>query len=415
MPIRERHLDATWRYRYILFAVLASVLWLALRSSGPADWWYLDIGGRLLTGGSAQQLHGHAALAAIGLKLTGGGLHFYALHPTFQIGPLSLLIARLITLTTGEAAAWLAPLIMAAAGLPVLRLIEHTAQRLTSRQQPSVAALVGGACFVVAWVDASVRWGHLDDLLVATAAAAAVALIASERQIAAAAIIGLAVAAKPTGAALLPLLLAPELRRIRPWLVTGGIATLSWLPFIVADPRTLLAGRVQVGHFPTDGSGLSILIGRWTLIPHDFRMAQVGLVLAVGAFAALRGRWVAVPLVCFAARTAVDPGSFSYYGVCVVTAALLWERSRDRTLRIPPATLPALLALVLVHYLPWGAVPPTTLGWLSLAVPALLVGIGCAARSLSSGATSPARTAPLAAIPIAATATEWAGRQPRAS
>lgn len=412
MPTLDRHLDATWRYRYILFAALACVLWLAMRSSGPADWWYLDIGGRLLTGGGAPQLHGHEALAAIGLKLTGGGLHFYALHPTFQIGPLSLLIARLMTLTAGEAATWLAPLIMTAAGLPVLRLIEHTGQRLASRHKPSVAALFGSACFVVAWVDASVRWGHLDDLLVATAAVGAVALIASERQIAAAAVIGLAVAAKPTGAALLPLLLAPELRGLRPWLTTGGIATLSWLPFIMADSHTLLAGRVQVGHFPTDGSGLSILIGRWTLIPHDFRLAQVLLVLAVGAFAALRGRWVAVPLVCFAARAAVDPGSFSYYGVCVIAAALLWERSRDRTLWIPPATLPALLALVLVRYLPWGAVPSTTLGWLSFAVPALLIGIGCGARGLAREATCPVLTAPLTAVPISSAVTEWAGRQP---
>lgn len=93
-------------------------------------------------------------------------------------------------------------------------------------------------------------------------------------------------------------------------IASGGVAAV-WLPFVIADPHTLVAARFTI---PNDhSSALRVLGVNAARTPWWDRPAQLSLGLAGGCLAVWRRRWPAVILLAVSARILLDPGVYSYY------------------------------------------------------------------------------------------------------
>jgi len=141
--------------------------------------------------------------------------------------------------------------------------------------------------------------------------------------------IGVAIAAKPWGIILAPLLLAlPETKRLRALLVAGAVAAAAWGPFFLADTRTFAAGR------PVDGVAPDSVLHLFGLAlganPGWVRPVQFAAALAVGCLAVRKQRWGAVLLVGIAARIALDTQAIPYYDSGLVLAAFAWDLLQSR-------------------------------------------------------------------------------------
>jgi hypothetical protein len=302
------------RWRYV-------VLWATVVTEFPrrwtlrvGDWHYFVEGSNLLAGRTAA-------------GAPSGGLHLFAHYHYMHMGPLSLAAVWPLRAISGNG---LLPalVLMAVLGPVVLLVLERAA--LAIRSDPSSTELIqlttlgGGLLLLHSWGLAAGPIGHLDDVLTMSFCAVAVWGVATRRPLVAGVAIGLAVAAKPWGIALLPIILAFDRRgRVRGAVSAGLVAALAWLPFVLGDPGTVKAGAFDVAN---DAASALRAIGIETArTPGWLRPTQALLGLAVGVAACLIGRWPGALLAALAVRLGLDPAVFGYYTPALVLGALVWD------------------------------------------------------------------------------------------
>jgi hypothetical protein len=288
----------------------------------------------------------------------------YHALPADQFGPLSVLAAQVLRELGGRHVVMLAHVVVLAAGLGVLWLVADAAHHAASRGCLSRGGfLFAGGIFLFEWDHLALQSLHIDDAIAVVCVGFAIRAIARRSSWWwAAAAIGAATAAKPWAIMFLPLLAAVPYGRRRIAAVFAVFLGLAvWAPFMVADPKTLLAAHYTI---PLDSSSVLRLVGvaaRRT--PRWDRLTQLGAALALGMAAVRRCRWQGAVLVAVAVRIMLDPSARSYYTTGFVFAALVWDLLQPRwrwplttfcvaaLLELPPAlgatpTLAALLRLI---------------------------------------------------------------------
>ena len=277
----------------------------------------------------------------------GAGLQLYAAHPDLQIGPLALAVSAVLRAVgpgNGETTAiavmsLTGPLVLAA----VWRLVPASERRRRSR------LLFAGLLFLPVWTELTTHFAHIDDLLALAFSVAALHAVARHQPVLAGLALAAAADSKPWAAAFVVLLLALPRRQ---WLTalaafTGGIAVV-WLPFLLADPRTVAA--VTRFTIPNDrSSALRVLGVMDPRTPWWDRSAQLLLGAAGGAVAVWRGRWPAVLLVAVAARILLDPGVYAYYTAGALLGTIVVDLVVTRW-RLPWATATAALLLYAARF-----------------------------------------------------------------
>jgi hypothetical protein len=262
----------------------------------------------------------HFSVDGARLLLHGSGLNLFADAPWLQTGPLSLVLAALLSplpATVGKSVALIA---MAATG-PLL--IAALAPLVAPDKRPRrifIAAIV----LIPAWTVLSVRWGHLDDVLAMVFAIVALRAVSADRPVLAGAALALAIAAKPWAIGFLPLLLVLPWSRLRSAaaVAAAGVA-LAWAPFVLANSGTLSALHPPVGLSPA--SGLHTLGARGVLVPAWGRTAQLVLSPLAATVAVLMRGLPGVLLVSVAVRLALDPKDNAYYIGSAALAAVVFD------------------------------------------------------------------------------------------
>jgi hypothetical protein len=313
-----RCLDQAAEWRWLILP-----LWLGLVAAlpneriGDGDWEFFRRG----------------AGALLGNPILGspGGVHLYASRPDTQIGPPALVAALPFRLLPRPSDVDAARVVMCITLLVVIAMTESICSTLdVPARIIARVALLGGALAIPVWVTVAVTGAHLDDVMVVGFTTAAVLFTARKKPLWAAAAVGLAVASKPWGIVVVPLLLQPGLRHtLRACVVATGVAIAWWLPFL-SDPRTVSA----LWHFRLDvsaNSGLALLGVGPGPMPGWARPVQLLTGVLLGVLAARRGHWIGVPLVGFAVRVALDPSTYPYYEASPIIGALIWDMSRSRS------------------------------------------------------------------------------------
>ncbi|MFF2951200.1 hypothetical protein ACFVVU_07605 [Kitasatospora sp. NPDC057965] len=322
MPIRRHHvLLLAW-----------TVLWfLLVEPSGGFSWHYLRQGEELLFSDRPD-----------------GGLALYADHPELQIGPVSLAVARLFDPFPARTGQLLAEAVMSGLGLAMLVLVGRTAAHHylgtgTNHRRLQQRLLIAGLAFIPMWVEVSVRFAHLDDVLALFFTTLAVHELSRGRATAVGVHLALAVDAKPWALAFAPLILAlPRARWLRTALWFVGLVAVAWLPFYLGDLNTMAAAKFTIPNQPASAL-------RWFGVtdpatPWWDRPAQFALGLGLGSLAVWRGRWPAVVLLGADARILLDPSVYTYYSASVLLGTLLWDTVGQRRL-VPWWSWIALVAL----------------------------------------------------------------------
>ena len=267
----------------------------------------------------------------------GPGTRFqlYAAHPDLQIGPLALVLSALTQLLGAHAGEIVALTAMSLTGPLVLAGVWRL---LPGEERPRrFRLLFAGLVFLPVWSELTTHFGHLDDLLALCFSVAAMHAVARRHPVWAGLAIAAAADAKPWAAAFVPLLLALPRRQ---WLTalaafTGGLAVV-WVPFLLADPKTLAVARFTIPNDPS--SALRVLGVTAPQTPWWDRSAQLALGIAGGCLAVRRGRWQAVPLIAMSARILLDPGVYAYYTSGVLLGTIIVDLVLARW-RLPWATI----------------------------------------------------------------------------
>jgi hypothetical protein len=323
--------------------------WLALWSAGQVEhalvsWHFVATGAALLRSGDA-----------------GAGLHLYATHPELQIGPLTFLAASPLGGLPGWLSGSVAAVVIAAAGPAVLLSLSHLPDVSVTGRQRALAAAV----LMPVWAELAVHYTHLDDALALVLLVAGLHALARRRPILAALLLAASADAKPWALVFVPLLLVlPRDRWHRAalaWL--AGLAA-AWLPFVLADWRTLHAGGFSIPNAAS--SSLRVLGVTTATTPSWDRPVQLLVGVVLGVVAVRRGRWLVVPAVALAVRMVLDPGAYPYYTAGLVMATVLVDVGWRRT-RWPWVSMAVVAGLYLVRCL--GPLTPTNevLGWLRAA------------------------------------------------
>jgi hypothetical protein len=311
-------------------------------------WWVFGIWLALLGALHAMIWAGHGWVwFPLGARLlfSSSWSHLYAAHNDLQIGPLAFVIVAPIVFglpsLAGEVTAMV---LMCAGGLVVLSQIRGL--RPVRSTEADRAFLLAGLCFLSLWAELAVTFGHVDDVLAIIFTVSALRAFRSDRPYMAAVLLGLGADCKPWAVMFVPLVLLAE-RRTRVPAVAIWIATIlsAWLPFYLADHRTLTAATYRI---PNNlASSLRVLGENASSTPSWDRPAQLALAIMLGLVLMRRGRWSAVIVVAVAARILLDPAVTSYYDAGLLTGAIIC----DTALLAGP--IPALsLSAVLVFYLP---------------------------------------------------------------
>jgi len=292
------------------FLLLWGGVWALLAARGGGySWHYFAQGADLL----------------IHVGTPGAGLQLYAAHPDLQIGPLALLAAVPLQAAGPVGGRVLAQVILTLLG-PLLLVVlcrarpSAAGQLVTARQ-----LLVTGLLVLPVWAQLATHFTHLDDALALAFTVGAVAAVIHRRGVTAALLLAAAVDAKPWALGFTVLLLAlPAGQRRRAALVTGAGVAIAWLPFLLADPRTLAAGGFTIDN--ADDSALRALGVHTGGTPAWDRPAQLLLGVAVALLCLRRGRWAAVPLAVVATRLLLDPQTYGYYssGLLVTQPSSTW-------------------------------------------------------------------------------------------
>ncbi|MFJ3709974.1 hypothetical protein [Streptomyces sp. NPDC090053] len=310
LPIRRHHaLLIGW-----------TVLWFFLvEPSGGVSWHYLRQGEQLLFDAGP-----------------GGGLSLYAHHPELQIGPVSLLAAGLFAPFPDHVGELLAEATMSGLGLVMLVLVGRTAAwdhrgTGTNHRRLQQRILVAGLAFIPMWIEVSVRFGHLDDVLALLFTTLAVHALARNKPAAVGIFLALAVDSKPWAIGFLPLLLAlprPVWKRALLWL--AGLVAIAWLPFYLGDLGSLAAAKFTIPN--QQASSLRWLGVSDPATPWWDRPAQLAIGLGLGTLAVWRGRWPAVVLLGANARILLDPSVYTYYSASILLGTVLWDAVGQRRL-----------------------------------------------------------------------------------
>lgn len=311
-----------------------TVLWFAaVEPNGGFSWHYLRAGGELIYAGPSRG---------------DGGLNLYAHHPELQMGPLSFLTAGLFNPFPEAVGQFLAAALMSVLGLVILVLAGRSAAwhflgTGTNHQRLRQRVLIAGLAFIPMWVEVAVRFGHLDDVLALFFTALAVRSVTLGNAASTGVFLALAMDAKPTALAFVPLLLAlPRHQWLRAGLWCAGLVGLVWLPFFVGAPHSFAAAEFTIPNHPA--SALRWLgVGNPETPPWD-RPAQAALSLVLGCAAVWRGRWAGVVLLGANARILLDPSVYTYYTASVLLGTLLWDVIGQRRL-VPWWSWIALLTL----------------------------------------------------------------------
>lgn len=335
--------------------------WWAWRSWAPSglSWHYFSTGGHALFHGS--------------------GLAVFVDEPTLQVGPLTLLVAAgFDALPAGRQ---VAQVLMAAAG-PLLLL---AVAPLTTERARRWRVLATIAILVPAWCVLAVRWAHLDDVLAMTGGVMALRAVARDRPVGTALWLTAAISAKPWAVGFAPVVLGLTQARVRVLLGAGLMSVAAWLPFVVAEPRTLDALRPPVPLIP--GSGLHTLGVRGRFVPAWGRSVELAGALLAGLVTALLGRWPGVLVAAVAVRLALDPQDNPYYIGSAVLAAAAFDLV-GTSWRVPWATLVTAVALwqpFVASYderlsttsglARWWFGHPSTVGWIHLAWAAVVLAL----------------------------------------
>lgn len=171
---------------------------------------------------------------------------------------------------------------------------------------------------------------HLDDALALVLLVAAMLAVTRQRPVMAALLLAASADAKPWAVAFVPLLLAlPRDRWARALGAWAAGLAVAWLPFLLADPGTVHAGRFAI---PNDASSSLRALGITAPgTPMWDRPVQVLLGVALAVVAVRRGRWLAVPAVVLSVRMLLDPATYPYYGAGLVLATVLVDLGVRRT------------------------------------------------------------------------------------
>jgi hypothetical protein len=281
-------------------------------------------------------------------QVPGGGLALYANHPELQIGPVSFLVAGLFAPFPADVGEKLADAFMSGLGLYLLVMVgraaaDHYRGTGLNHKRLQQRVLVAGAAFIPMWVEVSVRFAHLDDVLALFFTALAVRALVRGKATAVGVFLALAVDSKPWAVGFLPLLLAlPRPARLRATAWVFGLVAVAWLPFYLSHMETLAAARFTIPNQPASSL-------RWfgvynAATPWWDRPAQMALGIALGTLAVRRNRWPAVVLLAADARIVLDPSVYTYYNASVLLGTLIWDSIGQRRL-VPWVSWIALISL----------------------------------------------------------------------
>lgn len=134
---------------------------------------------------------------------------------------------------------------------------------------------------------------------------------------------------------------------------------LTWLPFLVADHRTLNLGSFTILNAPD--SALRALGVNTASTPSWDRGAQLALAVVLGLWCLHTGRAIAIPAVALAARLLLDPGTYPYYTASLLLAALCVDLLRSHARSIPWLTL-AIATWFFASIGLAGSIPPAASG-----------------------------------------------------
>lgn len=281
-----------------------------------------------------------------GEYLLQGHFDVYADQPGAQMGPLALMLAALVP-GTGY-------VLIVSALFAVFLIAAAKGSRLTRSGDRSF--LLAAMLLAFPWAALGVQ-GHADDALVLTGLAA---MLYGHRHARTALVVAaflVAIAAKPTAAVFVPLLLLYSRKAFGAGLL-GALGV--WVPFVLADPMGFLAageGQSDV----LEGSLLALAgIEPYSGYPSWVRPIQfVACLSAVWWLAAHRG-WAAAIAGALALRTLLEPATWNYYSASVIAGALLFDLARAH--RVPVLSLAGFLTFVLsfTYFDPL----PSSLGWL---------------------------------------------------
>ena len=174
---------------------------------------------------------------------TGAGLHLYATHPELQIGPLTFLAAAPLNGLATWLSGAIAAVTIAATAPAMLQSLSRLPGLTISTRQRGLAAAV----LMPVWAELAVHYAHLDDALALALLMAAIHAVARSRPLAAALLLAASAGAKPWALAFVPLLLVlPRVRWHRAAAVWLAVVVAAWLPFVLADPKTLHASGFAI-------------------------------------------------------------------------------------------------------------------------------------------------------------------------
>ncbi|GHE15764.1 hypothetical protein [Streptomyces alanosinicus] len=319
------------RWHIVLLTLWTAVWFVVAERHSAISWHYLRTGQQLLFG-----------------QASGGGLALYANHPDLQIGPVSFLVAGLFAPFPLDVGEKLADAFMSGLGLYMLVLIgraaaDHNRGTGLNHKRLQQRVLIAGAAFIPMWVEVSVRFAHLDDVLALFFTTLAVRALVRGQATATGVFLALAIDSKPWAVGFLPLLLAlPRPVRLRSAAWAFGLVAVAWLPFYLTHLDTLQAARFTIPNQPASSL-------RWFGVndpatPSWDRPAQMALGIALGAVAVRRDRWPAVVFLAADARILLDPSVYTYYNASVLLGTLIWDSIGQRRL-VPWVSWIALISL----------------------------------------------------------------------
>lgn len=317
------------RLRYVILGVATALVAVALCN------WLIGSGNH---GDIALERMAGRALFGWLPDYHGGALHLYALNSEIQIGPLPLAIMGLAARLPDWGAPALLDTLTVGCAVVCGWALERTAVNLgISARRAQATALGGGLAMLAAFTFVAMT-SHLEDAMAVTGVLLAVAALAARKPWwVPALILGVAVSCKPWAIVAVPVLLHLDRDKVKALVVVAVVAFLPWAPFVIADPHTVTAL----------GGDYNIVWPKSVLRVYGFGFGDdappaartLALLVGVGlaSLAALRGRWLAVPLAGFAGRMLLETHWFTYYGSLAVAGALLWDLSQKR--RVPVWTL----------------------------------------------------------------------------
>lgn len=280
-----------------------------------------------------------------------GGLHLYASYPRLQIGPLTFLVALPLALLPGGVSEVVGCALMVAAGPVIIWLLADAARRTRGWSRAKAWEAAGWVWLLLAptWLMLAAFWGHLDDVLALLVVTIAINLMARDRQMVAAALVGASAACKPWALAFIPLVLAiNDGARLRRLAVAIAVAVTPWLPFVIAAPNTLRAASFKINVIPASVLSLFHVTGGTPYWVRPVQFIGGALLVALGVRS---GRWAAGVALALALRVATDPNVYSYYTTGLVVGAAIWDLLGSRR-RLPILTATCVVTLFGSIYVP---------------------------------------------------------------